>query len=385
MKKSEKGKKIERIEVDYNFEDNDASYSAFGWDFQVNAGIFLFLRFIKEADSIAIESKYQDIELSLENKKIYAQAKSLQSESGARNENEKLRDALVSLAKVKTEETDLLIYISNLCAPIDNEKDKYRNTVVPFASCSTEHQDFIRNQIQTVINRLEKANKDPKISGAKRAKNELLIKRLQSFKYDQLSVASIYPFDEKTDRYRVIKEETVSFLANVLKINSYEAVGYVDRIISHWQQELAFNATVSDKKNERKYISKKDFLWTVIAVSVDKKYAEFIEDSLSEPIDSDIEEQCQQYLSNDKNLYHERFEFLNRVLKSYRDFAVTKASGYRKDEAYIRSESWKDFEDEFSDVKDDLLREYIVKSYIYRIINRHQQKTAIAKEINLCL
>ena len=73
------------------------------------------------------------------------------------------------------------------------------------------------------------------------------------------------------------------------------------------------------------------------------------------------------------------------MLKSYRDFVATKASGYRKDEAYIRSESWKEFEDEFSDVKDDLLREYIVKSYIYRIINRHQQKTAIAKEINLCL
>ena len=51
MKEAEKGKKIERIEVDYDFEDNDASYSAFGWDFQVNAGIFLFLRFIKEADS----------------------------------------------------------------------------------------------------------------------------------------------------------------------------------------------------------------------------------------------------------------------------------------------------------------------------------------------
>lgn len=385
MKEAEKGKKIERIEVDYDFEDNDASYGAFGWDFQVNAGIFLFLRFIKDADSIAIESKYQDIELSLKTKKIYAQAKSLQSESGSRNENGKLRDALVSLAKVKTEETDLLIYISNLCAPIDNEKDKYRNTVVPFASCSAEHQSFIRNQVQAVINRLEKANKDPHIPAPKRTKNKLLINRLRSFKYNQLCVASIYPFDENTDRYRVIKEETVSFLVNVLKIDSYEAVGYVDRIISHWQQELAFNATVSDKKNERKYISKKDLLWTVIAVSVDKKYAEFIEDSLSKPIDSDMEEQCQQYLNNDKNLYHERFEFLNKVLNSYRDFTVTKASGYRKDEAYIRSESWKEFEDEFSDVKDDLLREYIVKSYIYRIINRHQQKTVIAKEINLCL
>ena len=381
----EEKKKIERMELDYDFEDNDASYSAFGWDFQVNAGIFLFLRYIKEADSIVIESKYQDIELSLKTKKIYAQAKSLQSESGTRNENAKLRDALVSLAKVKTEEQDLLIYISNLSAPIDNEKDKYRNTVVPFTSCSIEHQNFIKNQIQTVIDRLEKSNKDPEISGAKKAKNELLIGRLETFNYDQLSIASIYPFegDNEEDRYKKVKEQTIALLTNTLNFESYEAVGYVDKIIKHWQQVLAFNATIADNKNQRKYISKKDFLWTVIAVSAGQKYVEFIEDSLSQSIDGDIEDQCQRYLNDDKNVYHERFEFLNRVLTAYRDFKAPKNT--KKDEAFIRSDSWKDFISEFADVKDDLLREYIIKSYMYRIINRHRQKSLIAKEINLCL
>ena len=371
----EEKKKIERMELDYDFEDNDASYSAFGWDFQVNAGIFLFLRYIKEADSIVIESKYQDIELSLKTKKIYAQAKSLQSESGTRNENAKLRDALVSLAKVKTEEQDLLIYISNLSAPIDNEKDKYRNTVVPFTSCSIEHQNFIKNQIQTVIDRLEKSNKDPEISGAKKAKNELLIGRLETFNYDQLSIASIYPFegDNEEDRYKKVKEQTIALLTNTLNFESYEAVGYVDKIIKHWQQVLAFNATIADNKNQRKYISKKDFLWTVIAVSAGQKYVEFIEDSLSQSIDGDIEDQCQRYLNDDKNVYHERFEFLNRVLTAYRDFKAPKNT--KKDEAFIRSDSWKDFISEFADVKDDLLREYIIKSYMYRIINRHRQKS----------
>ena len=146
---------------------------------------------------------------------------------------------------------------------------------------------------------------------------------------------------------------------------------------------LSFNATISDNKNHRKYISKKDFLWTVIAVSVDQKYADFIEDSLSQSIDSDIEEQCQRYLTNDKNVYHERFEFLNKVLKAYRDFIAPKNA--KRDEAFIRSDSWKDFINEFADIKDDLLREYVIKSYMYRIINRHQQKRLIAKEINLCL
>lgn len=45
--------------------DNDASASSFGWNFQANAGIFLFLHYIDEANSLKIESKLQDIEIVL--------------------------------------------------------------------------------------------------------------------------------------------------------------------------------------------------------------------------------------------------------------------------------------------------------------------------------
>ena len=34
---------ISKLDVEYIFEDNDSSASEFGWDFQENAGIFLFL------------------------------------------------------------------------------------------------------------------------------------------------------------------------------------------------------------------------------------------------------------------------------------------------------------------------------------------------------
>lgn len=39
---------------------NDASATSFGWDFQVNAGIYLFLYYIQDATDIKIESKLQD-------------------------------------------------------------------------------------------------------------------------------------------------------------------------------------------------------------------------------------------------------------------------------------------------------------------------------------
>ena len=47
-----------------------ASASSFGWNFQVNAGIFLFLHYIKDAKSIKNESKKEDIEIALKDQKI---------------------------------------------------------------------------------------------------------------------------------------------------------------------------------------------------------------------------------------------------------------------------------------------------------------------------
>ena len=110
---------IYRMNIEYVFEDNDSSASEFGWDFQENAGIFLFLQYIQKAQFVAVESKNQDIEIKFQDKTIYAQAKALQDYSKTGTENIKLRDALVSLAKVNIKEVDLLLYISNLRAPID--------------------------------------------------------------------------------------------------------------------------------------------------------------------------------------------------------------------------------------------------------------------------
>lgn len=58
---------------------NDASASSFGWNFQANAGIFLFLKYMPDAADIKIESISQDIEITLiDERKVFAQAKSAQ-------------------------------------------------------------------------------------------------------------------------------------------------------------------------------------------------------------------------------------------------------------------------------------------------------------------
>lgn len=91
--------------------DNDASASSFGWNFQTNAGIFLFLKYMPEVTDIKIESKSQDIEMTLENNgKVFAQAKSSQDYTAIKDQKEKFKDAIISLAR-NPYEGNQLIYI----------------------------------------------------------------------------------------------------------------------------------------------------------------------------------------------------------------------------------------------------------------------------------
>ena len=376
---------ISKLDVDYIFEDNDSSASEFGWDFQENAGIFLFLHYIKEAQSVAVESKNQDIEIKFQDKTIYAQAKALQDSTQAGTENAKLRDAMVSLAKVNIIDGDLLFYISNLSAPIDGEKDLYRNDIVSFSNCPLEQQQFIKKQVEIVVKRLENENEKQTTKAGTKKKNIELIKRLENFNYDNLYISSIYPFGITEDRYRKIKDKVIDIMTGPMEIDSIEAKGYSDKILKHWQSVLHFDATIPDDKNYRKFIKKEDFVWTVLAVVCEKVEAAFIAETLSSCIDDSFEEECNYYLENEENLYHERFEFMNDVLHDYEDFKKIVTPGSEKaDRLFIKSDSWKKYVSEFEDVSDDLMREYIIKCYLYKIIKRNKRLVKITKGVGLC-
>ena len=76
---------------------NDASASSFGWNFQANAGIFLFLKYMPDAADIKIESISQDIEITLiDERKVFAQAKSAQDSTTIKDQKEKFKDAIIS-------------------------------------------------------------------------------------------------------------------------------------------------------------------------------------------------------------------------------------------------------------------------------------------------
>lgn len=77
----------------------NASFSAFGWDFQINAAIVLMLENITEVNKVRVEGATEDIELTLDNgEKIYSQAKSVvRANDDFSNVKKKMNDALESL------------------------------------------------------------------------------------------------------------------------------------------------------------------------------------------------------------------------------------------------------------------------------------------------
>ena len=134
-----------RLNIENPLYDGDASASAFGWQFQVDAAIFLFLYYIDEIEEIVVEGKYQDIELLCKNNRhIYAQAKSVQNGS-LDNRSKKMEDAIISLAKTSADisQGDSLIYVSNYEAPI-KRKDIFKNKVVKLKNVADEKKSFKR-------------------------------------------------------------------------------------------------------------------------------------------------------------------------------------------------------------------------------------------------
>ena len=372
------------LNVEYEFEDNDASSAEFGWDFQANAGLYLFLHFIKEANSVIIESKYQDIEIKLTDRTLYAQAKALQDENTINTENTKLRDALVSLAKLDCDFNDQVIYISNLCAPINKEKYRFNNDIVALKNCSPAIQDFISQQMNIIKNKIKEKLDDSQLSIKQRKKNEALLSRLQNFNYGNFYISSIYPFAQDGDRYKIIKYKSIELLSDVMNIASEKVVSIVGKILKHWQAELKFNATIADKGNDRRSITKSKFVWTVIALYGDDIPYEKIRESLSDSVESTIDEECRRYMESDRSIYHERFEFMNKVLSNYEKFKSTVQHGQYADIAYIKSDEWKQFANEFSDIEYESLREYVTKSYMIKFVRRNREFLKIQKGVNLC-
>lgn len=218
----------------------NASASAFGWQFQINIAIYLMIKYFGKFKEMKIEGEKEDIEISLNNsKKIYAQAKSKQNinDGDTSSYSTKLRKALESLSDVNDNDSESLIYISNLEPnPLNSGTNEFE--LVSFfkynelSLASKEKIDIQLNQLQKNINR-----------------DKLIIAKVPFFGEDK----------ETKQKYIIAKIE------NFLTFISSDLLPYKNRFLQMLESEALHNATQNNMKLKFK---KEDILWRLLILKL---------------------------------------------------------------------------------------------------------------------
>lgn len=365
--------------------DNEASASSFGWNFQANAGIFLFLHYIKEAKDFKIESKLQDIEITLkDNNKILAQAKSSQDPSSDKGKKAKFKDALISIAKSsKKEPNAYFIYISNESDTFSSGDKAFDNRIRSYNECLQAIKNEIDETFEATVQMLsKKIENEKKKSNEKKEKKLMKIKQLiENLNKNNISISCITQFwGDEENRFSSIKEKINEFLLNDLDYDTTTAKKISKRLFEHWSFECEFNST---KKDINKNMTKEKFLWP-ISVFLLKDVHRDITDCLSFEYDTTLEDEIDSIFENSSMLFHERFEFSNRVIQDYCEFKNNLIPGTREPEKIFIKEFWKNYSDEFNQENYDVEKlEYVTKSFLYRIIINYRNLGKIKSRVGL--
>ena len=325
----------------------------FGFDFQVNAAIVLFLENIEDVEKICLEGNYEDIELELSSgKMILAQAKAVEkASSDFANVRKNLKKALTSLSEAgeKVDAKELIV-ITNSPNPFND--DKSRNVFYGHA-----HRNY---------------NTLP--PSAKEIVDRYLSKMEKPLDTDKLKI-QVLPFetDDENERYKVIMECINNFMGN-LNI-SISGIGRKMLEIWHWQ---VFDN--GGKKDSAIKLTKKDIIWPILVQITE---IEQCEDSFLEQFDSGVYEEVVNRYSEVINSHCEQCEFFIKVLSDYNNFKTEKKQSEKLNE-FIEIQ-WKDYISEFAvDGVEEEIQEALAKIVIHNIIKRRFTIDRIKKGVKLC-
>lgn len=361
---------------------NDASASSFGWDFQVNAAIFLAVSYLQTMKDIKVETAKQDIEITTEdNEKIFAQAKSGQDYSTDKNKKEKFKDAIESLAK-NPFENSTLIYISNLPDTFKNERRNFENVIEGYSSCPSILKSEIDKTIESILKPSTRARKGAKGQKISKIPQELK-ERIKRFPKNSLYICTIFPYSQDIEnRYIRIREKIADFLANTVGLSIEQVSSITVPLLKYWQDNLGNNSTLKD--NPDKKISKKEFTWPIIIYSIGDYFPD-IDECFEKAPDRSTKTDAESIMNNPQSLFFERYEFTNRVIQDYLEFKQ-QWSEKNPDIEFIKRRA-KNYSSEFEELSenDSELNEYLTKAFLYKIItkNRYVRKVCNATKIAL--
>lgn len=232
--------------------DRNASASSFGWQFQINAAIFMMIKYFGNFDKLKVEGEKEDIEISLNNnKRIYAQAKAKQNidYENTNGYSSKLNEALTSLSDVDNEDIEKLIYVSNLEPhPLNvNNKEFELVSFLKYNELTVESKQKIDKQLDKLRSKIDT---------------------------DKLVIAKI-PFygEDKSTRHKFITSEIEKFLA----IISSDLIPYSQRLLDTWETEFLHNAT---QKNMNLKIKKDEVLWKLLVFKLENNASDKFDEKM---------------------------------------------------------------------------------------------------------
>lgn len=367
----------------YGF-DNDASASSFGWDFQANAGIFLFLKLFTDAKDIKIESKQQDIEITLnDNSKVFAQAKSTQDYTSCKDGREKLKDAIISLSR-NNYKNNKLVYISNIPNTFPKCNDCFNNVIVSYKDSLDGVKKSMDNILKSVLRKLND-NLKKESDTTKINKIRSTIDKIENFNTDYLYFSTICPYYGPNDvRYMKIKEIIHEFLINKVQLSNEDTNNISEKLLIFWQDYFQFNSTTKDG-DINKSISKEKFAWPIVVYLVDRDVPE-VESCLSFTPDNSLREEIKRYLNDIHCVYHERYRFTNTVLQDYNNYKNQNVNNTPKNiELDFVKKCGSKYYSEFGEIDDydKELKEYVTKTFIYRILLNNRKVSSVFKTVGI--
>lgn len=326
--------------------DRNASASAFGWDFQINAAIILMLENIREAKSVRVEGKTEDVEITLSNrKKIYAQAKALVRPDDVSNTRKKLIDALETLNDAAAVgDGSLFSYLTNAANPFNDRESLSYFTGMTHLYFH-ELPDSVKTKVQEILKGRGYTNIDPE-------------------KMD-VRVIPFYGEDTK-NRYK----EIISYVNDFLEGLDAANLGIKQDILSIWRDDFFQNATMPDTDIT---ISKKKMIWPLIVLVTERKSAsEYTKDFDDDEID-EIERKFKEIINQDSL----RYDIISRVLTDYHNSEESNRKNFVE-------EHWTEYQDLLDDViLDGDEKKSLLQIILYRIISRRKIIQSIKEEVNL--
>lgn len=326
--------------------DTNASPSAYGWCFQVGAGISLMLDNIKEFTSLKMEGASDDIELTLNSGKIYAQAKSVTKIGDQSSASTNLTNALRTLSQdANNGDAVSLIYITNISNPLSSK------TVSAFQYNRSYEFSVLPDDAQTKIRK----------------------KVTEDFPTDKFKLHILSFFGEGDNKFESIKEKISEFLREAIDDPSYNK-----RLLNSWFETFMVNASDKPDKQKKLELKKNDVINPVIVLVIDSPVSEG--DFIKVCDHDNYTEICQQYRQTiSANVCD--YEFYSEVIGDYlskRNQAPCRAT-YKFD--FVKSE-WKDYETRFSAIPNVETREALIKLLLLTVIKQSRKFNEIREATN---